>query len=173
MVIRLADELDFESIMNNYKIMSEAPGQLEAGAGWVVGIYPDDEMIKSAIANNEYFVVEEEGTIYGGMSLNTEFTEGYEKVKWKSDAQEGEFLSIHALGVMPEARGRGFAKQLVHFAIDYAKKHFYKAIRIDVYAVNVAAKKLYPSLGFDFVDQLELYYEDTGLADYLMYEYIV
>lgn len=173
MVIRLANELDFDRIMNNYRIMSEEPGQVEAGAGWKVGIYPDDLMIRTAIANKEYYVIEEEGIIYGGMSLNTKFTEGYDKVSWKTEAQEGEFLSIHALGVMPEARGRGYAKQLVHFAIEYAKEHDYKAIRIDVYAVNEAAKKLYPSLGFEYVDQVELYYEDTGLADFLMYEYII
>lgn len=173
MSIRLAEDKDFKVIMENYAIMSNIPGQLEAGAGWVVGIYPSYEMIQTAIDNNHYYVIEEDGIILGGMSLNEEYTEGYEKVNWRIDARVGEFLSLHALGIMPEGRGRGLAKQLVNFAIEFAKENNYKAIRIDVYGVNDVAKKLYPSVGFEFVEQVQLYYEDTGLADYLMYEYVV
>lgn len=173
MSIRLATQDDFETIMANYVTMTNFPGQKEAGAGWVVGIYPDNEMIQTAIDNNHYYVVEDNGHIFGGMSLNAEFTEGYERVNWQVDAKEGEFLSIHALGVLPEARGKGFAKELVNFAFDFANQNAYKAIRIDVYGVNEAAKKLYPSFGFVLVDEVELYYEDTGLANYLMYEYVI
>lgn len=173
MAIRLATIGDIEKIMQNYEIMTDVPGQVEAGAGWVKGIYPDYDMIETAINAQEYYVYEHEGKIVGGMIINELSTEGYDKANWQIEAQNGEFISIHALGVMPEVRGMGIAKKIVNFAISYAQENNYKAIRIDVYGVNEAGKKLYPSLGFVLVDTIELYYEDTGLAEYLMYEYVI
>lgn len=173
MTIRLATKKDFDEIMDNYLIMTEYPGQVDSGAGWVNGIYPDDNMIQDAVDNNQYYVYELDNTIVGGMIINEAYTDGYESVEWQIATREGEFISIHALGVMPTARGKGIAKKLVKFAQDYGKTHNYKAIRIDVYGVNEAGKKLYPSTGFVLVDTVELYYEDTGLAEYLMYEYII
>lgn len=173
MSVRLATMDDFERIMQNYITMTEYPGQVDSGAGWVVDIYPDRQMIQDAIESEHYFVAELNKVIVGGMSLNDAYTEGYEKVNWQVEAKAGEFLSIHALGIMPEARGNGLAKALATFAVEYAQTNNFKAIRIDVYGVNNAAKKLYPSVEFKLVDTVELYYEDTGLAEYLMYEYVI
>ncbi|WP_338489498.1 GNAT family N-acetyltransferase [Ruoffia tabacinasalis] len=173
MSIRLAAQSDFDIIMDNYRVMTEYPGQVDAGAGWVLGIYPDETLIQEAINLKQYYVYELEDKICGGMIINEAYTEGYEKVSWQIQADEGEFISIHALGVMPNARGKGIAKALVQFAHAYGNEHNYKAIRIDVYGVNKAGKKLYPATGFVLVDTIELYYEDTGLAEYLMYEYII
>lgn len=173
MSIRLATMDDFEEVMKNYIIMTEYPGQVDSGAGWVVDIYPTRQMIQEAIESKHYFVAELNGRIVGGMSLNDAYTEGYEKVNWQVEAKAGEFLSIHALGILPEARGNGLAKALATFAIEYAGINHFKAIRIDVYGVNEVAKNLYPSVGFKLVDTVELYYEDTGLAEYLMYEYVI
>ena len=36
---------------------------------------------------------------------------------------------------------------------------------------NLPAVRLYESEGFRFVSRVELFYEDTGLTDFLLYEY--
>lgn len=173
MIIRLAKEEELDQLMENYYIMSDYPGQFEHGAGWVRDLYPTREMIGQAIREANYHLVEVDGKIAGGMIINEEYTEGYENANWLVEAKAGEFISIHALGVMPEFRGQSLARYLVRHAIQYARNHAYKAIRIDVLDRNDAGRKLYPSEGFQLADQIELYYEDTGLTDYYMFEYII
>ena len=43
-------------------------------------------------------------------------------------------------------------------------------IRLDVTKGNERAKALYVAEGFDYVGEQQIYYEDTGFADYWMLE---
>ena len=38
---------------------------------------------------------------------------------------------------------------------------------------NLTAQKLYERVGFQYRGTLQLYYEDTGLTDFRLYEYIL
>jgi len=38
---------------------------------------------------------------------------------------------------------------------------------------NVPAERLYESSGFQYVDTLQLYYEDTGRVDFELYEFTI
>ena len=69
-------------------------------------------------------------------------------------------MGIHALEVRPQQAGHGYAKELVGFAIKYAKEN----------KGNVPAEKLYSRMGFKYLCTLPMYYEDTGLTDYEIYE---
>ena len=55
--------------------------------------------------------------------------------------------------------------------IEYAETLELKAIRLDVLWNNESAKQLYLTKGFDHIGTIELFYEDTGLTDYDLYEY--
>jgi ribosomal protein S18 acetylase RimI-like enzyme len=46
-----------------------------------------------------------------------------------------------------------------------------KAIRLDVLGSNTPAQKLYANMGFQYRDTIKLFYEDTGMTDYLLYEF--
>ena len=48
-----------------------------------------------------------------------------------------------------------------------------KAIRLDVLAANVSAQRFYLSRGFEYCGTVKLFYEDTGLTEFLLYEYIL
>lgn len=48
-----------------------------------------------------------------------------------------------------------------------------KAIRLDVLGGNIPASKLYESMGFKYIETLKLFYEDTGLTDFLLYELVL
>ncbi|QQB18031.1 hypothetical protein [Veillonella parvula] len=52
----------------------------------------------------------------------------------------------------------------------YAKENKQKSIRLDVLKGNVPAEKLYSSMSFKYICTLPMYYEDTGLTDYEIYE---
>ena len=66
--------------------------------------------------------------------------------------------------------GRGY---IVSHAISAAKATGQKAVRVDVLKGNLPAVKLYESLGFKFIGEVELFYEDTGLTEFLLYEYLI
>ena len=68
-------------------------------------------------------------------------------------------------------RGKGRAKQMVRFAVDYARKNRHKVIRIDVLKGNRNAKKLYSGMSFRYLHTLPMFYEDTGWTDFELYEY--
>ena len=48
-----------------------------------------------------------------------------------------------------------------------------KAIRLDVLEGNLPAEKLYQKVGFQYAGSLNIFYEDTGWADFNLYEYSI
>jgi GNAT superfamily N-acetyltransferase len=73
------------------------------------------------------------------------------------DAKAGE---MKRLFVRPEARGRGFAKQLIARVLDEARRLHYTEIRLDTLPMMGEAQSLYAALGFY---DIEPYY-DTPIA---------
>lgn len=124
----------------------------------------------SSISKGELFAGLINDQIMAAMIINHESNEGYNNFNWPTNANADEVMGIHALGVHPEYAGHGYAKELVRFAIAYAKANYQKAIRLDVLKENVPAERLYTSMGFTYLHTLPMYYEDTGLTDYELYE---
>ena len=48
-----------------------------------------------------------------------------------------------------------------------------KVIRLDVLEGNIPAQKVYERLGFNYINTIQMYYEDTGLTGYMLYEYVL
>lgn len=105
--------------------------------------------------------------------LNHDYNEGYRDIHWSVAAEDSELCVIHALGVHPAAAGKGFAKEMTRYAIDLAKEHKLKTIRLDVLGGNLPAERAYTSVGFRYVDTIRMFYEDTGWTDFRLFEYIV
>ena len=105
------------------------------------------------------------------MILNHKCTDGYEKIHWNITATPQEITVVHALGVLPDYQGQGIAKLMVQEAIRTANENGQKAVRLDVLSTNIPAQKLYSDMGFNYMDTIQLFYEDTGSTDYLLYEY--
>ncbi len=104
------------------------------------------------------------------MWINDEVAEGYENAPWLAEASCGEYFVIHALGVHPAHKGRGFARELVRKAAETARRRGMHALRLDVLSDNVPAIRLYESAGFRYISNMNLFYEDTGVAEFLLYE---
>lgn len=137
---------------------------------WQKGIYPEDSALINAIDNGQMHLTETYGEIIGAMIINHSTTDGYEKAHWKIDAAPDEVTVIHTLGVMPDYIRQGVAKYMVCEAIKIAKHNGQKAIRLDVLEGNLPAEKLYKSTGFYFIERVKLFYEDTGLCNFDLYE---
>lgn len=161
---------DFQAIWNFYGQIIDGMADAECKPGWQRGVYPAESFIRESLANGELHTVWQDGALAGAMVLNRSCTPGYETVPWTVEAEPGEVSVIHALGVMPAFQGKGVAKALVREAVRLAKEAGQKALRLDVLHGNLPAQRLYASAGFQYRGTVQLFYEDTGLTNYLLYE---
>lgn len=173
MEIRLAQVNEFEAIMAFYHQMTEDLEDASEGPGWEKDVYPSPESVQTAIIAQNLYVSTAGNDLIAAMILNHEYTDGYEQGNWQIEAQPEELLFVHALGVSFDHQGKGLAKQLVDYMIEYAKLLNLKAIRLDVLWNNESAKQLYLTKGFKHIGTIELFYEDTGLTNYDLYEYLL
>jgi len=171
MKIIKAESDQFQDVRQFYFDVIDGIGDAGDSVGWKKDIYPAPEFLKDSIGNGELYIAEEEGTIVGAMALNHQSNDEYSKFDWPTKADDEEVTVIHALGILPSERGKGYAKQMVSFAIDLARKDNQKVIRLDVLKGNTGAKKLYSGMGFRYLHTLPMFYEDTGWTDFELYEY--
>ena len=169
--IRTAEPGEFPDVRAFYWDVIDAVGDDSDSVGWKKDVYPAPDFLKDSIQNGELFIAVEDNTIVGAMVLNHEFNDSYNNFQWPVTAAQHEATGIHALAVRPSSRKKGYAKQLVQFAIDYARMHSQKVIRLDVLNGNRSAEQLYRSMGFQYRHTLPMFYEDTGWTDFDLYEY--
>lgn len=173
MNIILAKKNQYELVRSFYHSLIDGMKESPYDIGWKKDIYPSPEFLKESLSNEELYIGLEGDRIVAAMVLNHQYNEEYKKFDWQTEASAHEITVIHALGVHPAYSGKGYAKEMVKKAFQVAIDNSQKAIWLDVLCGNVPAEKLYTGLGFKYMDTLKMYYEDTGLTDYELYEYVI
>lgn len=171
MIIRKAEEDQYQAVMDLYYEIIDGMYGRNDSAGWKKDIYPEPDFVAESIQKGDLYIGLEDDEVIASMVLNHEYNEAYKEYDWPTKADDSEITVIHILGVHPSQMGRGVAKQLVRFAIEHARENGQKAIRLDVLKGNLRAEKLYPDVGFRYLDTLPMFYEDTGWMDFELYEY--
>ena len=170
MIFEKANEEDYVPVSNFYwKLIDEMQSENDK-IGWKKGIYPSDDYLVRSLADGELYNLTDD-KMYACVILNSIGNEGYQGVKWSIDCAENEVLIPHALAVAPSEQGQGIGTLLVNEIIRFARSEVKKAIRLDILGTNIPAEKLYTKCGFRFVEAKQLFYEDTGLTEYKMYEF--
>ena len=126
---------------------------------------------RQPIGNGNLYIGVENEKIISAMVVNHECNEAYKGLQWPTAAEEDEISVIHALGVHPSQCRKGYASGMVKYAIETARDNHQKVIRLDVLKGNIAAEKLYGSLGFQYMQTIQMFYVDTGWKDFMLYEY--
>lgn len=169
--IRCAKKEEYEDVQAFYDALIDRLDMFEYGPMWQKNVYPSYAYLKESIEKEELYIGFLEGNIISAMIVNIHGNDSYNQAKWNLSLKEGEYVVIHALGVMPNIIKQGIGKQMVEFVKQEKKE--YKAIRLDVLKGNIAANKLYESVGFVQTDTLQMYYVDTDWTDFEMYEYVL
>jgi ribosomal protein S18 acetylase RimI-like enzyme len=138
--------------------------------GWIKNVYPTQAFIRDSLANGELFIGLADGGIASAMAINQSSVEEYSNAVWHVDAAPHEVFVLHALGVSANLQGKGIGKRMVAHFISRCREKGAKALRLDVLGSNKPAMRLYESMGFEHIGIEKLYYEDTGLADFHLYE---
>ena len=170
MTIIKAEQIHFDSIIKFYYDLIESMRDAEFRPKWEKDVYPTRDFIQNSIKNGELYIGIIDGDIVGAMVINQENNDGYHAVKWNVQADNGEIAVLHILAVSPRRQRQGLAKKMVDYAINACKSNGIKALRLDVLISNVPAQKLYAEHGFAYIATVQLYYEDTGLMDFMLYE---
>lgn len=170
--IRKAKREEYFIVQAFYDELIDRLQEFEYGPMWQKNIYPSYAYLKESIEKEELYIGMHENKVISAMIVNTHGNESYQQAKWNASLKQGEYVVIHALGVMPGNIKQGAGRQMVEY-VKKENKQNYKAIRLDVLKGNLAASKLYESASFVKVDTIQMYYEDTGWTDFEMYEYVL
>jgi len=171
LTIRKAKTDEFDKVLSFYFSVIDALEGAEYNLGWVKEVYPSRTLLKTAIEKGELYVGEVEEKLAAAMIVNRESNDGYNGVAWETDALASEVLIIHALTTHPDYSGKGYGTKMVEKAIALGRESCSKAIRLDVLKGNFPAERLYRKIGFKYITTVQMYYENTGLTDFLLYEY--
>ena len=171
--IRPASESEYGTVRAFYHALIDALEHAEFSPGWEKDIYPTPLFLMESIRNGELYMGIMDGEIVSCMVLNHKCNEGYQKVKWSVDASDKDVLFIHILGVAPEFGGRGIAKDMVRNAFDTACRQHINVLRLDVLQGNTPAVKAYTKMGFQYMDTIQMFYEDTGWTNYELFECVI
>ena len=173
MKIKKATVDQYQDIRLFYHHIIDGIAQMPYGAGWIKDVYPSPDFLRESIDNEEMFIAMENEKISAAMVLNHSGNESYREYNWPTAADDSEVMVIHALGVDPEKAGKGYGRKMVQFAVNTARQHQRKVIRLDVLKGNVPAERLYSGMGFCYLHTLPMFYEDTGWTDFELYEYVL
>lgn len=174
MNIREAQESELQEILLFYSKMCEELGKKEFLPGGNKGGFPPQEMVITAIKKHQLYIGEEDDIIMAAYIMNNEADPVYDAVNWHTDASKGEVSVLHALRVHPLYNGKGYASRLVEHSIEIARKRGQKAIRLDCIEGNTIPHKIYRSHGFEYIDTVEICYEDIGVPrNFLLFEKVI
>ena len=143
MGIRLADVSDVSAVM---ALIRSCVSLMDSqGIHQWDELYPDRATFAGDIVRQELFVLERDGQLAGIIVLNEHQEPAYREVPWE---HSGTALVVHRLAVDPAFQGRGYGRELMRFAHEFAERRQYATIRLDAFASNPGAVALYERLGY-------------------------
>ena len=173
MEIITAAESQFADVRRFYHSLIDDMREAHMNITWIKDVYPSPDFLRESIRRREVYIGCQSGDIAAAMVLNHQYNEGYRDFPWRTEAKDTEIMVIHALGVHPRCGGKGCGREMVAKAISTAKGAGMKAIRLDVLSGNLPAKRLYTGCGFQYMQTVQMFYENTGTADFELYEYVL
>ena len=173
MIISKAPRDAFQEVRAFYHSLIDALEGSPYHPMWQKDIYPAPAELQSALDEQSLYFGRTGDRIAAAMVLNQKCNDAYRAVSWQTDIRQEDCMVIHMLGVHSAFAGKGCAKEMVRYAIDFARSAGLKAVRLDVLKGNIPAERLYENLGFVYADTVPMFYEDTGRTEFKLYEYIL
>lgn len=167
-----ATELDLQRITQFYQDVIAHTEHMDTYARWVYGQHPTDELIKGYIQKDAMYYYEENGVIVSALAV-TRQGEDYHGAMWSiSSGGCGCFCGTSALCCTEMAKaGRRLQGNDLCGRIE--RKDGKKAVRLDAFACNTPAHRLYESLGFQKRDQRRWYADNVSRAQFFLYELVL
>lgn len=131
MEFKRASQNDLTDLKQFYQTIIENTKAMEKYGRWKKGIYPTDAIIENYLNQQSMYLLIEKNKIIAAMAMTLKQDEGYHHISWTIEAKDDEVAVIHILGIHPHYQNRGVGSQFIEEAIQVAKLHQKKAVRLD------------------------------------------
>lgn len=170
--VRVALDSDMDAVMDFYTNMIDEMAGTDFDILWKHDVHPTHAFLRESVARGYMYIgIAEDGNIACACVIDHNRAPGYEMVDWRVDAPLDAIGVMHAVATRPAYHGRGFATELLEFAIDDSRKRGLKAIQLDTFVDNVRSHGLYAKLGFINHGAVPVFYDDLGTIDLDLFEY--
>lgn len=155
MTIRLAEKRDIDRIMQIIADARESIGRLGIDQ-WQYG-YPTRESVKEDISLERSFVaLDDNGDICGTFALMLNGEPTYKKIYCGAWISDGEYVALHKIAVDSAHRGKGTAKEIVDYIVDFARENGYSSVRVDTHTGNIPMRRMLEKNGFEYCGTIHL-----------------
>lgn len=124
--------------------------------------YPNEEVFKNDIAQQQLWLAETDGNIAGIIAITDQQEPEYRNVGWDNTEPA---IVVHRLAVHTDFQGRGIAATLLKQAEQVAVSKKIPLIRVNTNTKNTATQRLFPKLGYEFAGEITLAFR-PGLSFY-------
>ena len=138
---------------------------------WHYGIYPDEEELHEHIRRRELLLGLEGGGLAAALVLLDHEDPEYRDAPWQFSEASNRVCVWHLFAVSPVYRGRHVGREMLLRVLRLCRQRGFRAVHLDVTKGNIAAERLYTRLGFRFVGEKDVFYEDTGVMSVRLFEY--
>ena len=159
-MIRFAAPSDLPQVLEIYDaILTQEESGGPVYTNWRRGKYPTADTARSALEAGTLYVGESGSALWGVVNLNGIQLPEYALIPWTLSANEDQVGVIHTLCIHPGQRGSGYARQMVAFCEEEARRLGKNVMRLDTWEHNLPANRLYPSLGYHFAGAAEFFFQ--------------
>lgn len=131
--------------------------------------YPSLEKLRKDILKDELYVLKQHNQILGIIVITSEKDEEYNPINWLSKTENN--LYIHRLATHPDHWGKGYARQLMDFAEERARKDNYESVRLDTFSMNKRNQKFYEARGYQRLGNI--YFPKQSEHPFYCYELLI
>ncbi|MCM4164049.1 MULTISPECIES: GNAT family N-acetyltransferase [unclassified Arenibacter] len=131
--------------------------------------YPSEEAFRKDIGRKELYVLEENDQLIGTIVLSTLMDEEYFPISWSMPNNNN--MYIHRLAIHPQEQNKGYAKVLMDFAENHARKGRFVSVRLDTFSKNARNNKFYQARGYRAVG--DIYFPKQSEFPFHCYELIL
>lgn len=147
-MIRKAEKEDIGAVSASYLELFAYEAIHGSRTNWQPGLYPSETTAQAAFEDGTLYILRDNHVFCGSMILNHIQPPEYGEIPWHYTGDSAEILVLHTLCIPPSQKGKGYGRQLIAFAIQYASQIGCKAVRLDTWVGNHPAAALYEKMGF-------------------------
>lgn len=158
--VRQAQLEDYETIRSI--LIGTAQWLNEKGSSQWKGLLDGEDVhdTPKAIERGEVYLAEKEDQPVGMFVLWDKQTD-WDRGLW-GEENTGYYYYLHRITVERRYHGQGLGRKIIKEALNVAKEHKKKEVRLDCIAANEYLNQFYPSCGFEFVRTV---YDHEGAAE--------
>ena len=162
MMLRKAVQSDFAPICALYQSIC-AQMAADASPQWVWGEYPNEEFLRKSLDAGTLYIAKEGDALLCAVTVDTNFDPEYADVNWLFGQKPGAF---HRLAIASDQQGKGLGRKIIADVCDILRGMGCDALRIDTYAPNANAQKLYAAIGMRKAGEVKFFHRELAFYCY-------